>query len=368
MDTIEFKKGRQQYANDEKFTDVVEIFINGKNFLDNIHSYEENCGINGGHAPITFSELYDSLAELYKEDSVPIYGCGCGYIDCCPIYISIDVGEKVVTLYDFEFPDEYGEMKIKSRPAFGKFVFDKKQYFNEIAKLKHWTFGNSATIEYGDIDCGEIKLILKKGGEIFNFWFDDLLGDPIPDIVRLLNFVQSGENLSKHTDIGTFYNPLILEFGENDLEFECNTEKRELEFQISAWHCGANKVRLSFKIYYKPIYGKQITFIDIYLRDELTEMLKKILSDLLNDKKFPYIYPLYYRYDEVSFDEVANLVDIKVKKITNLTDEEKNLKEAELLLQMLKEGKVKLCDAYKIFIDKYKRMLTEYKIPKKWFK
>ena len=65
--------------------------------------------------------------------------------------------------------------------------------------------------------------------------------------MRLLNFVQSGENLSKHTDIGTFYNPLILEFGENDLEFECNTEKRELEFQISAWHCGANKVRLSFK-------------------------------------------------------------------------------------------------------------------------
>ena len=97
-------------------------------------------------------------------------------------------------------------------------------------------------------------------------------------------------------------------------------------------------------------------------------MLKKILSDLLNDKKFPYIYPLYDHYDEVSFDEVANLVDIKVKNIKDLTDEEKDLKEAELLLQMLKEGKVKLCDAYKIFIDKYKRMLTEYKIPKKWFK
>ena len=95
-----------------------------------------------------------------------------------------------------------------------------------------------------------------------------MTSDPIPEIVRLLNFVKSGKNISSSN---------IFNFGDNDLEF-----------QINAWHERHEKIWLTFKIFYKPIYGKGIDFSCVYKRDKLAAMLKKFPADVLNDEKFLY--------------------------------------------------------------------------------
>lgn len=62
MDTINFKLTKVKYGIDEVESDAVEIFVNGKNFLEEIHAYEKFHKINGGHVPIMPEELYQSLA------------------------------------------------------------------------------------------------------------------------------------------------------------------------------------------------------------------------------------------------------------------------------------------------------------------
>lgn len=172
---------------------------------------------------------------------------------------------------------------------------------------------------------------IKRRGEEFKFSFDALTSDPIPNIVKLLQFVAAGVNLPTNQAGG--YRSAGFDFGDNDLEFKIDPDKRNLEFQIRAWHDTNNKIWLTFKIFYKQAYGKEITFADVYLRDNLKDMLKKILSNLFNDEKFPYAYPLYGRYDDVSFENFGDLAEEIVKNIPNLTDEEREHMEEKLLLQ-----------------------------------
>ena len=145
MDKIEFNPTKIEYGADGFESDAADIFINGKNFLDAIHAYEKVHNINGGHVPITTYELYQSLAKDYLKNSVPIYGCGCGVIDCSPVYVKISVDDEIVTWDNFKFPQAFAD---KFCPKFEKQTFDKKQYFDEIDKLKHWIFDKSAVIEY----------------------------------------------------------------------------------------------------------------------------------------------------------------------------------------------------------------------------
>jgi hypothetical protein len=93
MDKIEFRRTKIKYGADTEKSVAINIFVNGRNLLDDIHRYEENRHIGGGHVPITNYELYESLAEDYSKKDVPIYGCGCGVIECCPVYISVKVNE-----------------------------------------------------------------------------------------------------------------------------------------------------------------------------------------------------------------------------------------------------------------------------------
>lgn len=172
MNTIEFKLTKIKYGIDEVESDAVDIFVNGKNFLKEIQAYEKYHNINGGHVPITPYEIHQSLAEDYLTESVPVFGCGCGFVDCCPVYISVNVDDNFVTWDNFQFPDEM--FKIKDRPRqkfrkrtfykaqyfsknsnenvgfkdkpykkFRKLTFYKAQYFSEVEKLKHWLFDDA---------------------------------------------------------------------------------------------------------------------------------------------------------------------------------------------------------------------------------
>ena len=137
-DLIEFRLTGYCYGLDTFPTPTVEIYINGENFRDKVRSVERpfakaegNPGIEG-HATITPKELYESLHNDYLEfDSVSIFGCSCGVIECWPLDVAIDVGRKTVTWYGFNMYHrekwDYGNL--------GKFVFDKQQYFQEVDKL-----------------------------------------------------------------------------------------------------------------------------------------------------------------------------------------------------------------------------------------
>ncbi len=67
---------------------------------------------------------------------VPIYGCICGFIDCCPIYVSVSADDEFVMWDNFKFPDEIFNRHNKPRQKFHKLTFDQAQYFSEIEKLK----------------------------------------------------------------------------------------------------------------------------------------------------------------------------------------------------------------------------------------
>lgn len=96
MDTISFRYTRWEYGADTYPLPAVEIFINGADFMEEIHEAERIvCGEERGHAPLTPEELYDSLTEDYKEDNALIYGCTCGVAECDPVYVQIAVdGER----------------------------------------------------------------------------------------------------------------------------------------------------------------------------------------------------------------------------------------------------------------------------------
>ena len=92
MDTISFRYTRWEYGADTYPLPAVEIFINGADFMEEIHEAERIvCGEERGHAPLTPEELYDSLTENYKEGNALIYGCTCGVAECDPVYVQIAV-------------------------------------------------------------------------------------------------------------------------------------------------------------------------------------------------------------------------------------------------------------------------------------
>ena len=141
VDIIEFRLTCECYGPDTFPTPTVEIYINNENLREKVYDVElpfaeadKRAGIAGhaGHATITPSELYSSLHDDYLEyDYVPIFGCGCGIVDCWPFEVAIDVGEKVVTWYGFNmYPRENWDYS-----KLGSFVFDKKQYFKEVDRL-----------------------------------------------------------------------------------------------------------------------------------------------------------------------------------------------------------------------------------------
>ena len=137
-DDIEFRLTSFCYGPDTFPSPAVEIYINNENLREKVYDVElpfaEAEGSPGvaGHAPITPGELYYSLHDKYLEDDcVPIFGCGCGVIECWPLEVAIDVGEKVVTWYGFNMyhREKWDYSKL------GSFVFDKKQYFREVDRL-----------------------------------------------------------------------------------------------------------------------------------------------------------------------------------------------------------------------------------------
>jgi len=66
MDTIEFRFTKVKYSADNFKSTAVNIFINGKNFLDTVKNFDSL------YYPIIPEYLYPDLIDGYKDD---YYGC-----------------------------------------------------------------------------------------------------------------------------------------------------------------------------------------------------------------------------------------------------------------------------------------------------
>lgn len=333
MDTIEFRLTYFEYGADNYSSSAVDIFINGEDLLPRIHDFEDSVGCGGGHAPIWIGELYKSLSEDYKTDSVAIYGCGCGVTDCSAIYITVEVGEKTVTWKNFILPDENLRGEIIYPRRFGEFVFDKEQYFREIHKLKQWRFNDKLSVEYGGIEEGGLKLVVKNINA-FNFYFDELLDDPLPDLVKFFNAVRGGENYF-------------------DVEIMRDDGHVALKLSIKRW--GDEQIR-----FYVELVGEEIIFCEYMKREDLIAMLKKIFDDLLNDKYFLYSYPCFWylsETDEKNFDAVTDAIEAEHPDWTT----------GDVWNYAVEAKGIKLAPRYEKYLAHYKKMLTKYIIPDKWF-
>ena len=156
MDTIEFRIVTKEHGYEKLECDVVDIFINGKNFLDTVKNFEKSIGYKDEdhYCQITPDYLYFDLTANYKDDFIFIYDCICGCDGCDPFCVFVDVGEKIVTWYDFMTSDEYFDdvcsdnnfaklkNRLKTKGGLSPLVFDKKQYFEAVNVLRDWMSDN----------------------------------------------------------------------------------------------------------------------------------------------------------------------------------------------------------------------------------
>lgn len=151
MDTIELALQKFTFGADHEPSDTAAIYINGESFRDIIWREESKIAAEqgktaSGYAWLDVGELLDELTEeqdISSEDYLEpkVLGCSCGYSDCEPLHVKITETEDTVTWSGFYNPF-HSDPEMTDKPwdysKIREFHFDKKQYYDEIAKLKKW--------------------------------------------------------------------------------------------------------------------------------------------------------------------------------------------------------------------------------------
>ncbi len=167
VNIIGFKLSAHTFGPDKEPTDVVEIYIDGKELSDII-----SCSL-----PLWPSELYTSLMRVYalKDEPVNIRVCCCGCVGCCDTEVHIDETEHFVIWYDFIQNCEYRDPDVL-------FAFEKKQYYTEVDKIIQWM---------------ESRRLAYYIGNVFTVWSDEL------------RFNYLAENLSSLCILKSDFNPKV---------------------------------------------------------------------------------------------------------------------------------------------------------------
>ncbi len=203
-DVIEFRLTGYCYGPDTFPIPTVEIYINGENFRHKTRDVElpfakaeGNPGI-AGHATIMPRELYEALHDDYlHDDTISILGCGCGVIECWPLDVAVDVGEKTVTWYGFNMchRENWDYSKL------GRFVFDKKQYFQEVDRLlilenQGREITKNFQVAFDVQQHGWVKMHMSFGSKkcITNLSY---IYSPFDDLLNMLKRIESGSNLEQ---------------------------------------------------------------------------------------------------------------------------------------------------------------------------
>ena len=279
MDTISFRYTRWEYGADTYPLPAVEIFINGADFMEEIHEAERIvCGEERGHAPLTPEELYDSLTENYKEGNALIYGCTCGVAECDPVYVQIAVDGETVIWRDFTSRCCNPENPLPLRT----FVFDRAAYFAATKRLRLWMSRDPLLFSYGGIAYGYLTLTIEKAGKTVDLVFDECLSDPMPDLVHFMNCTAEGTDIeiaagNDYGDspltlvaTGMYRDTVLLElrFSENDIDDDAfdrvsevvealgkDLSEEEVTILLAQGLCGEDT----------PLTGEGVTYLTKYL-------------------------------------------------------------------------------------------------------
>lgn len=134
--TIEFRPITVRYNEGQWVEQCAAIYIDGTNFKDIITNWEKANSIDNHHKEVALYLLNKALAEhvdlSLDESGSLLYSCVCGEWGCWPFY-ACDKEEGDTIVWD--------KFKQWHRPEwdysnFGPFVFDKKQYCEQLRKLQ----------------------------------------------------------------------------------------------------------------------------------------------------------------------------------------------------------------------------------------
>ena len=328
MDTISFRYTRWEYGDDTYPLPAVEIFINGADFMEEIHEAERIvCGEERGHAPLIPEELYDSLTEDYKEDNALIYGCTCGVAECDPVYVQIAVDGETVIWRDFTSRCCNPENPLPLRT----FVFDRAAYFAATKRLRLWMSRDPLLFSYGGIAYGYLTLTIEKAGKTVDLVFDECLSDPMPDLVHFMNCTAEG----------------------TDIEIAAGNDYGDSPLTLVATGMYRDTVLLELR------FSENDIVASILRRDEVVAMLRGIADALRTDACFPYMYPSCDDIDDDAFDRVSEVVEALGK---DLSEEEETI----LLAQGLCGEDTPLTAEGVTYLTKYLTMLDTYIVPAGW--
>lgn len=104
----------------------------------------------------------------------------------------------------------------------------------------------------------------------------------------------------------------------------------------------------------------KIIFCEYLPHEKLLEMFKKIFDALLNDKYFPYSYPCFFYLCLADDDSGGNVTDA-------IEDAHPDWTTGDAVNYAVETGQLKLAPRYEKYLKLYKKMLTDYIIPDKWF-
>ena len=186
-------------------------------------------------------------------------------------------------------------------------------------------------LKYNRIENGFIFLDAIKDNNKVELVFDELLSDPIPQFVNFYNHVKNGENWKE--EIKELDGRRILNI------FATKIDDNYFQFEMDCFESGT------------AFWG------NIKLKD-LINKFEEIFDKLLNDKDFPHLYPCFWHHEHEIFESVSD-------EAWELSNHDIDI-EDELMRNFFREGRIPLEDREEEIVEKFKKMLIEYKIPEGW--
>lgn len=126
-------KGIEDWADDCDVSEVVEIYINGREIIELLREIETplamgegHIGIAGAYGHLTPKQLYSELTDL---EECALLCCGdCGFIGCWSVLVNVEMDERYVYWKEFRNNHRDWEYNIS-------YKFDRLEYENVLKTI-----------------------------------------------------------------------------------------------------------------------------------------------------------------------------------------------------------------------------------------
>ena len=217
------------------------------------------------------------------------------------------------------------------------------------------------TIRLDGMSCGWIFIQGAKGNQVVYMQFDECLTDEIPLFIRMCQQIQQGEDFCYHREnlVDHCSSELVFEAHQLDhnlVEFSITGEITE-RYMGTGDECPDDDMACEDEYYEFP----QGTLTDIFTREELVGMFRRIFDDMLQDMNFPWQFPCFSQLDD---DEYGQACDEAMARCERVYDDF-NV-ELQLLEEQLVFSNVHIMLVSEAYYLTYKRMLETMIIPEGW--